>query len=201
CFIGIPLGMLLSRVAIAATGFFIFNPPLFFSEPILVSLDSLIISAIVTIALLMLTLGGYRAVYSTKKSVDEGRGKLAKLSKGLGLIRWDVMIVAISGLFLLALTTGSSVTASNPLLSLILPIIPIPLFLGMASISMKALRWGANRLSKVMRRVVGDVPASIGIRRVGKGASSAGAAAMILVLAICLSWNSAIIDASMPVTA
>lgn len=201
CFIGIPLGLLLSRVAIAATGFFIFNPTLIFSEPILVSLDSLIISAIVTIALPMLTLGGYRAIYSTKKSVDEDRGKLAKLSKGLGLIRWDVMIVVISGLLLLALTTGSTVTASNPLLSLILPIIPIPLFLGMASISMKALRWGANRLSKVMRRVVGDVPASIGIRRVGKGASSAGAAAMILVLAICLSWNSAIIDASMPVTA
>ncbi len=201
CFIGIPLGLLLSRVAIAATGFFIFNPALFFSEPILISLDSLLISGIVAIAIPMVTLGGYRAVYSTKKSVDEDRGRLAKLSKGLGLIRWDVMIVVISGLFLLALTTGSTVTASNPLLSLILPIIPIPLFLGMSSISMKALRWGANRLSKVMRRVVGDVPASIGIRRLGKGASSAGAAAMILVLAICLSWNSAIIDVSMPFTA
>ncbi len=201
CFIGIPLGLLLSRVAIAATGFFIFNPALLFSEPILISLDSLIISATVAIALPMLTLGGYRGVYSTKKNVDEDRGKLAKLSKGLGLIRWDFMIVVISGLLLLALTTGSTATASNPLLSLILPIIPIPLFLGVSSISMKALRWGANKLSKVMRRVVGDVPASIGIRRLGKGASSAGAAAMILVLAICLSWNSAIIDSSLPFTA
>ncbi len=201
CFIGIPIGLLLSRVAIAATGFFVFNPALLFSEPILISLDSLLISALVTLALPMLTLGGYRAVYSTKKSVDEDRGKLAKLSKGLGLIRWDVMIVVISGLLLLALTTGSTATAMNPVLSLVLPILPLPLFLGMASISMKALRWGANRLSKVMRRVVGDVPASIGIRRAGKGASSAGAAAMILVLAICLSWNSAIIDASMPFTA
>jgi len=200
CFIGIPLGLLLSRVAMAATGFFIFNPALFFSEPILISLDSLLISAVVTIALPMLTLGGYRAVYSTKKSVDEDRGKLAKLSKGLGLIRWDVMIVVLSGLFLLALT-GSNAAASNPLLSLILPIIPLPLFLGISSITMKALRWGAYRLSKAMRRLVGEVPSSIGIRRVGKGASSAGAAAMILVLAICLSWNSAIIDASMPVTA
>ncbi len=201
CFIGIPIGLLLSRVAIAATGFFVFNPALLFSEPILISLDSLLISALVTLALPMLTLGGYRAVYSTKKSVDEDRGKLAKLSKGLGLIRWDVMIVVISGFLLLALTTGSTATAMNPVLSLVLPILPLPLFLGMASISMKALRSGANRLSKVMRRVVGDVPASIGIRRAGKGASSAGAAAMILVLAICLSWNSAIIDASMPFTA
>jgi ABC-type lipoprotein release transport system permease subunit len=52
-----------------------------------------------------------------------------------------------------------------------------------------------------MRRIVGQIPSSIGIRRVGKEASSAGAAAMVLVLAICLSWNSAIVDASLPVTA
>lgn len=201
CFIGIPLGLLLSRVAIAATGFFTFNLALFFSEPILISLESLMITGIVTLAIPMLTLVGYRAVYSTKKNIDEDKGKLSKLSKGLGLIRWDVLIVGISGLFLLALTTGGSATASNPILSLILPIIPIPLFLGISSLLIKVLRWKAYGLSKVMRRVVGDIPASIGIRRVGKGASSAGAAAMILVLAICLSWNSAIIDASMPITA
>jgi len=201
CFIGIPLGLLLSRVAIAATGFFTFNLTLFFSEPILISLESLLISGIVTIALPMLTLVGYRMVYSTKKSVDEDRGKLAKLSKGLGLLRWDVFIVGISGLFLIALTTGGSAITSSPILSLMLPLLPIPLFLGISSLSIKVLRWKAYGLSKVMRRIVGDIPSSIGIRRVGKGASSAGAAAMILVLAICLSWNSAIIDASMPNTA
>jgi len=201
CFIGIPLGLLLSRIAIAATGFFTFNLALFFTEPILISLESLLISGIVAIALPMLTLVGYRMVYSTKKSVDEDRGKLAKLSKGLGLMRWDVFIVGISGLFLIALTTGGSAIASNTILSLILPLLPIPLFLGISSLSIKVLRWKAYGLSKAMRRIVGDIPSSIGIRRVGKSASSAGAAAMILVLAICLSWNSAIIDASMPITA
>jgi len=201
CVAGIPTGLLLSRVAIASTGFFTFNAALFISEPILISLDSLIISIVVTIALPMLTLGGYRAFYSTKKNIDEDRGRLSKLSRGLDLIRWDLLIVGISGLFLFAMITGGTAATSNPLLALILPIIPIPLFLGMASLSMKVLKWGAYGLSVAMRRVVGDIPASIGIRRVGKGSSSAGAAAMILVLAICLSWNSAIIDASMPITA
>ncbi|MHA1135003.1 MAG: FtsX-like permease family protein [Candidatus Thorarchaeota archaeon] len=201
CFIGIPLGLLLSRVAISATGFFAFNPALVLSEPVLISLDSLLISAVVTIALPMLVLGGYRAIYSTKKSVDEDRGRLAKVSRGLGIIRWDLLIVAISGLFLVAMLSGGSVTTSDPILALILLFIPIPLFLGISSLSMKALRLGANRLSRMMRRIVGDIPASIGIRKIGKGASSAGAASMILVLAICLSWNSAIIDASIPVTA
>ncbi|MGY5878950.1 MAG: ABC transporter permease [Candidatus Thorarchaeota archaeon] len=201
CIIGIPLGLLLSRVAISATGFFSFNVLLLISEPILISLDSLIISIIVTIALPLITLGGYRALYSTKKNVDEDKGKLSKLSRGLGLIRWDLMIVGISGLFLFAMITGGTAATTNPILALIRPFIPLPLFLGVSSLAMKALKWGANGLSKAMRRIVGDIPASIGIRRVGKGSSSAGAAAMILVLAICLSWNSAIIDASMPITA
>ena len=158
CFIGIPLGLLLSRVAIMSTGFFSFNPSLLFTEPILISLESLIISGIVTVALPMLTLGGYRVVYSTKKNVDADKGKLSKLSRGLGLIRWDVLIVGISGLLLMALSSGPT---SNSILSFILPFIPIPLFLGISSLSMKILRGGANGLSRGMRRIVGDIPASI----------------------------------------
>lgn len=201
CFVGIPLGLLLSRVAISATGFFAFNPALVFSEPILISLDSLLISAIVTIALPLITLGGYRAVYSTKKNVDEDRGRLAKVSKGLGIIRWDLLVFGLSGLFLFVMLSSGASSLTNSPLRIVLPFIPIPLFLGISSLSMKALRYGAVGLSRIMKRVVGDIPASVGIRKLGKGASSAGAASMILVLAICLSWNSAIIDASIPVTA
>lgn len=201
CFLGIPLGLLLSRVAISATGFFTFNPKLLFTEPVLISLESLIISIIVAIALPMLTLGGYRAVYSTKKNVDEQRGRMAKISRGLGLIKWDVLIVVLSGLMLFAILSAGLAAASNPLLAILMPIIPLPLFLGVASLSMKALKRGANFLSRLFKRAVGEIPSSIGIRRIGKEASSAGAAAMVLVLAICLSWNSAIIDASLPITA
>ncbi|RDE17220.1 MAG: hypothetical protein C4K48_00380 [Candidatus Thorarchaeota archaeon] len=199
--LGIPLGLLFSRVAIGATGFFSFDFSLFISEPILVSLESLIIAVIVGLVLPMLTLAGYRMVYSTKRKADEERGKIAKLARGLSLIRWDVFITVIAGLLLLALSTGGPSAASNPILSMLMSLVPLPLFLGVASLSMKAFRRGANWISKRMRRIVGEIPSSIGIRRVGKEASSAGAAAMVLVLAICLSWNSAIIDASLPVTA
>ena len=201
CLAGIPLGLLLSRVAISATGFFTFKPVLALTEPVMISLESLIITAIVSIALPMLTLGGYRAIYSTKKNVDEQRGKVAKLSRGLGLIKWDLLVVLLSGLLLLAILSGGPQASSNPLLALLMPIIPLPLFLGVASLSMKALKRGANFLSRLMKKVVGEIPSSIGIRRIGKEASSAGAAAMVLVLAICISWNSAIVGASLPVTA
>jgi hypothetical protein len=157
-------------------------------------------SAVVGIALPLLTLGGYRVIYSTKRSVDDNTGKIAKVVRGFNFIRWDLLVVLIAGLLLVALITGGSTVTSNPILGLILPILPFPLFLGVASLSIKMLRRGSNTISKYMAKVVGQLSASIGIRRIGKGASSGGAAAMVLVLAICLSWNSAIIDASLPVT-
>ncbi len=200
CILGIILGIGISRVAIAATGFFQFDFALMISEPFLITLDSLIISVIAGIALPILALGSYRVVYSTKKSVDQDQGRLFKVVKGLNFVKWDVLVVGLAGVLLMVLVSGGSDVQNNPILGLILPIVPLPLFLGVASLSIKGLRSGAGRISLTMARVVGQIPASIGIRRIGKGASSGGAAAMVLVLAISLSWNSAIVDASLPVT-
>ncbi|MHA2026570.1 MAG: FtsX-like permease family protein, partial [Candidatus Thorarchaeota archaeon] len=200
CLFGIILGLGMSRVALAATGYFQFDLSLMFTEPFLVSIESFIISIAAGIVLPLLSLGGYRIVYSTKKSVDEEKGRLSKVVKGLNFVKWDVIVVGMSGLLLVALISGGTDVQSNPFMSLILPIVPIPLFLGVASLSIKGLRRGATRISGSMARLVGQIPASVGIRRIGKGASSGGAAAMVMVLAICLSWNSAIIDASLPIT-
>ncbi|TET08273.1 MAG: ABC transporter permease [Candidatus Thorarchaeota archaeon] len=200
CILGIFLGIGISRVAVAATGFFQFDFALMISEPFLITLDSLIISVIAGIALPILALGSYRVVYSTKKSVDQDQGRLSKVVKGLNFVKWDVLVVGLAGVLLMALVSGGSDVQNNPILGLILPIVPLPLFLGVASLSIKGLRTGAGRISRTMTRVVGQIPASIGIRRIGKGASSGGAAAMVLVLAISLSWNSAIVDASLPIT-
>ncbi|MHA2235361.1 MAG: FtsX-like permease family protein, partial [Candidatus Thorarchaeota archaeon] len=200
CIFGIVLGAGMSRIALAATGYFRFDGLLMFSEPFLLSLDSLIISVVAGIGLPIVTLGSYRIVYSTKRSVDEEKGRLFKVVKGLNFIKWDVVIVVMSGLLLMILISGGTEVQNNPFMSLILPVVPLPLFLGVASLSIKGLRRGATRISRVMARVVGQVPASVGIRRIGKGASSGGAAAIVMVLAICLSWNSALVDASLPQT-
>ena len=200
CIVGIVVGVVVSRIAIASTGFFKFDFGLMMSEPFLISLQSLIMSVAVGIALPLVTLLGYRLIYSTKRSIDENTGRLAKLVRGFNFIRWDLLVVLFAGLLLLTLTTGGVTVTSNPALNLILPVVPIPLFLGMASLSIKMLRRGAVAVSRYLSPIVGKISASIGIRRIGKGASSGGAAAMVLVLAICLSWNSAIVDASLPVT-
>ncbi|MHA3963440.1 MAG: FtsX-like permease family protein [Candidatus Thorarchaeota archaeon SMTZ1-45] len=200
CIFGIVAGILVSRIAISSTGYFQFDFQLMISEPLLVSIESLMMSAAVGVLLPLFTLGGYRVVYSTKRSVDENTGKIAKLVRGFNFIRWDLLVVVIAALLLITLTTGGASVSTDPILGLILPIVPLPLFLGVASLSIKILRRGATVISKYMSRIVGQISASIGIRRIGKGASSGGAAAMVLVLAICLSWNSAVIDASLPVT-
>ena len=199
-FIGIGLGILFSRFAMSATSYFVFDWTRMFTEPFLISFESFVIAGIMGILLPLVTLGGYRSVYSTKRSVDENRGKLAKLARGLGIIQWDVLVIVITGLILMALLSASTIISSIPLLSLILPIVPLMLFLGVSSLTMKVFKAGAVRISSGMKRIVGEIPASVGVRRISKGSSSAGAAAMVLVLAICLSWNSAIIDSSLPIT-
>lgn len=197
CMAGIPLGTLFSRIAMSASGYFRFNLSKVLTEPFLVSFESVLISAVVGIALPMITLVGYRAMYSTKRSVEEHSGKLAKLVKTFNFIRWDALVVFISFLLLLVLYSGG--TSSGSLLAILQPV-PLVLFLGVSSLSIKALRAGFGLLSRLFSRVVGEIPASIGVRRIGKSASSAGAAMMVLVLAICLSWNCAIVDLSLPAT-
>ncbi|TFF91489.1 ABC transporter permease [Candidatus Thorarchaeota archaeon] len=197
CIAGIPLGALFSRIAMASSGFFRISLSNVITEPFLISIESIIISAVVGVALPMVTLAGYRSIYSTKKRVEDHPGKLSKLVRGLTFIRWDVLVVGISSLLLLLIYSGGTATAS---LLMFLQPVPLALFLGVSSLAIKALRGGSRIFSRVLKRPLGAVPTSVGVRRVGKSASSAGAAMMVLVLAICLSWSSAIVDLSLPAT-
>jgi uncharacterized membrane protein len=199
CVAGIPLGTLFSRIALTATGYFRFDVSKLYTEPFLVSLESVMISAVVGIALPMVALMCYRAVYSTKRSAEESTGKLGKAVRIFQFIKWDGLVVVLSLLLLIVLYSGGSSNLSISLL-FVLQVVPLTLFLGVSSLAMKGLRAGAKVLSSVFSRVVGEIPSSIGVRRVGKSASSAGAAMMVLVLAVCLSWNSAIVDLSLPIT-
>jgi ABC-type lipoprotein release transport system permease subunit len=200
CLMGIGLGSIISRFAIASTGFFQFDPMLLLTEPFLITIDSLMLSAVVGFALPVVTLFAYRAIYSTKKRVEKDHGRLAKIARGLVIIRWDVLIIILSLLLIYALYSAGQVLQTIPLLSLILSIASLATFLGVASLTIKMLRRGANIISKKLERFVGRIPSAVGIRRVGKSASSAGPAAMVLVLAISIAWNHAIIDSTLPNT-
>ncbi|MHA1485116.1 MAG: ABC transporter permease, partial [Candidatus Thorarchaeota archaeon] len=89
---------------------------------------------------------------------------------------------------------------NDPILSIVLSVAPLALFLSVASLAIKGMRRGANLISRGFQRIVGEIPRTVGIRRIGKEASSAGPAALVLVLAMSLAWNSAVIGASLPLT-
>ncbi|MFW9890119.1 MAG: FtsX-like permease family protein, partial [Candidatus Thorarchaeota archaeon] len=200
CLLGPILGLFGSRIAIAATGFFHFDFGLIITEPFLITLESLLMSLAIGFLLPVFTLVGYRAIYSTKKTVEESTGRLAKVARGFALIRWDALIVVLTSLLMLALYAGGPEIQSNFLLGFLASVTPLPLFLAVASLVIKGLRRGSIMLSKRFVRVVGEVSSSVGVRRIGKEASSAGPAVMVLVLAISLAWNNALVDSTLPAT-
>lgn len=198
--VGLGIGVLFSRIGLAATGYFQFDFVLFFTEPFLISIESVIMAVVIGMLLPIMTWVGYNMLYSTKRKVDESTGKLEKTVKFLTFIRWDVILFVLSAAFLVGLLSTGQLLTYIPLFSFLASLIPLAMFVSLGSLTIKGLRSGANRISHGMNHIVGLLPSSIGVRRVGKSASSAGPAILVLVLSISIGWTYAVIGASMPIT-
>ncbi len=198
--VGLGVGVLFSRIGLAATGYFQFNFMLFFTEPFLISIESVIMAVAIGMLLPIMTWVGYNMLYSTKRKADESTGKLEKTVKFLTFIRWDVILFLLSAAFLVGLLSTGQLLTYIPMFSFIASLIPLAMFVSLGSLTIKGLRSGANRISHGMNHIVGLLPSSIGVRRVGKSASSAGPAILVLVLSISIGWTYAVIGASMPIT-
>lgn len=200
CVLGLLFGVLASRIAIAAEGYFQFDLSLILQDPLLITREALILGLIVGIMLPLLTLVAYRRIYSTRKRIETGSGTLYRIVKGFNLVKWELLVVVFASFLMLAAYVGGVEVRRNLFFALLASMTPLPLFLGVASLVIKGIRRGANLISGGLKRIVGEVPARVGIRRIGKEASSAGPAVMVLVLAISLAWSNAVVDSSLPVT-
>ncbi|MBD3159377.1 MAG: FtsX-like permease family protein [Candidatus Lokiarchaeota archaeon] len=198
--IGFFLGVLLSRVAISSTAYFTFNPSLFFSEPFLITVESLLFSAMVGLFIPFMTLAGFFLGRSVEKPDIAQNRKLGKAIRILRRIRWDVLLLIMSGLTLVSLYSLDVSILENPILSTVLSVSPLLLFIAISSLAVKGIRQGASRISSAFDGVFGKLPSSVGIRRVGRSASSGASTAIVLVLAISLAWNMSVLDASLPRT-
>ncbi len=202
--VGLGLGTVLSRVGIISTGYFTLDWARFFSEPLLISLESLVMSALIGVFVPLGAIVAYDFVYKTKSAADDSTGKLAKLTRGLVFIKWDILLVSLTGAAIVAMVSMGSSMQLNLFLrffsNIILSFAPFALFLGAASLFIKALRAGASGASSRLKGVFGVVPSSVGIRRIGKAASSAGPVAMVFVLTISLAWSNAVVSDSLPLT-
>ena len=200
CLLGLAIGVVFSRFAMASVGFFQFDFALTITEPLLVSIDSILLSVVVGFILPIGSYLSYNVIFSTKKKVETSVGKMAKLSNVFVLIKWDFFLLILTSLLIVALSSLGPLLHSIPILPLLLSFTPLVLFVALGSLTIKALRKGANQLSKRMKPIVGTLASSVGMRRVGKEASSAGPAILVLVLAISVAWTNAILADSMPLT-
>ncbi|MHA1246568.1 MAG: ABC transporter permease [Candidatus Thorarchaeota archaeon] len=202
--VGLGGGCALSRIGMASQGFFQLNLAALSSEPFLVSVQSILIATIIGLILPMLSIIGYLAFMSLRERAEAPTGKLAKLGRALNLVRWDVLVIILTTLLLFAIYNAGTRLIMNPLLTffayLALTFAPLALFAATTSLYTKAIRRGSSKISSYLKGVFGVIPSSVGVRRVGKSASSAALVTMVVVLAISTAWTTTIVSASLPAT-
>ena len=197
---GFATGIVFSRFALASDGFFRIDFQKLLTEPLLITYDSLIFSIVAGIALPLLVLVMYHLKGLLRIPTIDVRGRVAKLTKALGFIKWDMVILSLSAAFLVAFNMEGTVITQNPFLFSLLDVLPYTLFFAMTSLALKGLKRGSIKLSNVCGIVVGEIPASVGIRRISRATASSGPLILVLVLAMSLGWNCAINDATLPYT-
>ncbi len=197
CVLGIMFGILASRVAMISTGYLQFNLSMLSGAPILISQETLVMIILVSFGLPTIAYAGIKFASTGKKHIEEGKGKLGKLSRGLKLIQWDLGILVIALALMFAFNSSISIIQQNQIYSLIFQYLPIPIYLSVTSLVIKGLQKGADIFSRIAGNFMGKIPASIGVRRIGQTSRSAGLVIMVIVLAITLSWNNAIADTSL----
>ena len=198
--LGTLLGIGVSRIALASIGYLILNSSMLFSAPLLITYDSIILILISSILLPSLAYLGIKLAESSRSRVAESKGRLGKASKFVSTIKWDLSILVISLALLFAYYTSGSSIQGNILFSLIIPLLPVPIYVSVGSLLIKGLERATIAFSRVTSKTLGKIPSSIGVRRIGKQARISGLVIMVLVLTLTLSWNSAIADVSIPQT-
>ncbi|TFG29065.1 FtsX-like permease family protein [Candidatus Thorarchaeota archaeon] len=197
---GFVVGVVVSRFAVASDGFLGINFQKILVEPLLISFDSVFYSVVGGIVLPLIVLIIYQMRGRLKITVREKSGRLARITRALRSIRGDVVLLTLSSAFLIALNIGGPAVTQDPFLLNLLSFLPFTLFFGMTSLALKGMRRGTNQLSRAFGFIVGKIPASVGIRRIGKVTASSGPLIIVLVLAMSLAWNCAINDATLPYT-
>ncbi|TFH00474.1 MAG: ABC transporter permease, partial [Candidatus Thorarchaeota archaeon] len=171
--LGVFFGIITSRLALASTAYLQFNLSLLLTSPLLVTQDTILLILIVSFGLPALAYSAIKFASSGRKRVEEGRGRLGKLSAGMRIVKWDMGILLLSLALMFVFSTSITVVQRNPIYSLILSYLPIPIYLAVGSLVMKGLQKGTNSFSNIASKALGKIPSSIGVRRIGKSSQSA----------------------------
>lgn len=197
---GLITGVLVSRIGMSATGFFLFDFPLIMSKPLLISIDAIIYSIIIGAGAPVLFFLSLQTKKATEEITTIKTSRLARITKTFSFISGDVVVLLFSILLLVTLNIGGTSVAANALFSALISLLPFVIFFSLTSVVLKGLRRVTPHLSRLFSVLFGKIPSAVGIRRLGKETSSSIVLIVVLVLAMSLSWNYAINDATLPYT-
>ncbi len=197
---GLITGVLISRIGMSATGFFQFDFAQIMSKPLLISLEAIIYSIIIGAGAPVV----FFLSHQNKKAIEEvttiKTSRLARVTRTFSFISGDVVVLLFSILLLATLNLGGTSVAANAFFSAFISVLPFAIFFSLTSVVLKGLRRITPHLSRLFGALFGKIPSAVGIRRLGKETSSSFVLIVVLVLAMSLSWNYAINDATLPYT-
>jgi predicted lysophospholipase L1 biosynthesis ABC-type transport system permease subunit len=189
-----------SRIAFASVNFLVFRPISLIDAPMLISAQTMTYAIGAAIIMPMIGYSASTLFENQNYRGEQDQGRLARLNRGLRLIRWDASLIILSVLFLAAIYLGGPAVQENPNLILIQHVLPYPLFAGVASLATKIMNRLGENLSSLFSKIKGEMALSIGGRRATKDIRVAGPVVMMLVLSMCVSINSAVVASSLPQT-
>jgi ABC-type lipoprotein release transport system permease subunit len=194
------IGVPVSRIAFASVDFLEINPFSSTESHFMISLQTMFYAVLLTG---VMPLVGYIAsspIDPQKPEKKEEPGRLARLSRGLRLIRWDALLIGLCILFLAAIYLGGTAIQENPNIILIQDALPYPLFFGVASLTIKIMDRLGEGLVSILARIKGGMPLAIGGRQATRNAGITGPFLLVLVLSMCISINAAVVASSLPQT-
>ncbi|MGY5860513.1 MAG: ABC transporter permease [Candidatus Thorarchaeota archaeon] len=197
--LAIILSSAISKLAWISNGYLTFSWSDILMSPLLITYDTL-----TTLGLLIFIIPvfGYltnHLIRSTGKR-DAEHGRLARITRSVRLIRWDVSLVVIVALLLTTLYLGGDIVTNNPVLALLAAYSTIPVFIAISSIFSKSWHSITTPVSRVFRRIIGNIHANVGIRSVTKDGRLALPVILILTLVLSSTLTQNTISTSLPST-
>ncbi len=201
--LGLIGGIGASRISMASRGYLVVDPSRLLTEPLIVSIDSLLFSIVMSSLMLFASGIVYQRAFARPRRQTR-KGLVVRIGKLLTMIRWEFVTIILSVLLLWSLySSGGTVMASSVVgvfARMALTFAPLAIFLAVGSLFSKWLRRGAMTFSRRGTRVFGPLPARVGIRRPGRRTSSAALVTIVIVFAIGLTWTNLTVAASLPAT-
>ncbi|MFW9891760.1 MAG: FtsX-like permease family protein [Candidatus Thorarchaeota archaeon] len=200
CVFALFFGIVGSRLAYASTDFLHFESNLLSSSSFMITYDTLFFLLAISIVTPLIVYAINQRTKSEEIIEEQEHGRLARFTRALRMIRWDAAILVTALLFLIALNIGGNTVRNIPSLMFIFYYLPIPLFLGIASLLSKILLQASNVISKIYSRMNRQTVSYLGIRRIGKRVRYAAPVILVIGITMSVSLNSMIIAESIPQT-